>query len=265
MGSGTFDSILAMRPADPDMGMSAHRHGGVPASPALDCVVWLADIAAVAPRHADLLDEAERGRRAGYRLDADRDRFTAAAALLRLVASAHQGVAPAALRLDRTCARCGAPHGKPRLPDSDAHVSISHSGERVAVALTDAAPIGVDIELLTERDVLGLAHSVVSPAEPIAEPRDFYTYWCRKEAVVKATGDGLRVPLVQVVVSPASAPARLIAYPARSGEPVDPAGCSLRDLPVEGGYAAAVAVLAAGELGVELVDGTSVLTGWPTG
>lgn len=226
---------------------------GQVARPALSCQVWFADLVAERPEHLALLDEVERGRRVRYQRDADRARFTVAAALLRLVVAHETGTEPGSVRIDRSCEQCGAPHGKPRVSGAGPHVSVSHSGDRVAVATTWAAPIGVDVEVITERDVADLGRSVLTDAEPVSCPEDFYTYWCRKESVVKATGDGLRVPLIGVVVSPAGDPARLVSY---QGVPV---AASMCDLAAGSGYAAAVTVLAEGELAVGIHDATAVM------
>lgn len=220
----------------------------------MTCQVWFADLGAELPEHVALLDPVEQNRRTGYRRAADRSRFTVAAALLRLVVADQTGIDPGAVQVDRSCRRCGAPHGKPHIRNADLHVSISHSGDKVALALCHHAPVGVDVETIAERDITGLSRKVLTAAEVVGRPEDFYTYWCRKEAVVKATGDGLRVPLTQVVVSPAGAPARLISY---QGAPLS---ASLRDLPADPGYAAAVAVLAEGELEVRVHDAAGVMS-----
>jgi 4'-phosphopantetheinyl transferase len=222
------------------------------ASP-VDCRVWFADIASLRPVHLALLDGVERRRRERYVQAADKARFTVAAALLRLVVEAETGIAVDRVRIDRTCPKCAEPHGKPQIVGADVHVSISHSGDKVALALTRAAAVGVDVEAVADRDVTGLARTVLAPAEPIHRTEDFYTYWCRKEAVVKATGAGLQVPLIEVVVSPADTPARLVSYRGAALE------CSLSDLPVGPGYAAAVAVLAEGRLGVQIHDASVML------
>jgi 4'-phosphopantetheinyl transferase len=219
------------------------------------CDVWLADIGLERPAHRALLNEIEQQRRARYRQDADRTRFTVAAALLRLVASAQTGIAATSVHIDRTCPGCAEPHGKPRIVGTGLHASISHSGDRVALAVSRAAPVGVDVESITRRDVVDLAPTVLAAAEPLSGTEDFYTYWCRKEAVVKATGDGLRVPLRQVVVSPADTPARLISY--QDGT----LAATMRDLPIEDGYRAALAVLAEGDLEVRIHDATELLLG----
>lgn len=216
--------------------------------------VWLADLRAERAAHHALLDPVEQRRRAAYARDVDRSRFTVAAALLRLVAARECGMPPEAVRVERRCPRCPAPHGKPRLVDTLLHVSVSHSEERVAVAVTRAAPIGVDVEHVRRADIAGLAEAVLADDEPLTRPEEFFVYWCRKEAVVKATGDGLCTPLRAVRVSPAREPARLLSY--RGG----PVPCALADLDVGSGYAGAVAVLTDRPLRVRIRDGAALLS-----
>ena len=156
------------------------------------------------------------------------------------------------MTIERSCDQCGQPHGKPRVPGSDLHVSVSHSADLTVVALAEAGPVGIDVEAKTLRDVVGLAENVLSPREVLGDPDDFYVYWCRKEAVVKATGDGLRVPFVDVVVSDARDPARLVSY---QGASID---CVVADLAIRPGYASALVVLAAGKLQVHRQDARAV-------
>jgi 4'-phosphopantetheinyl transferase len=201
-----------------------------------ECEVWVADIRIDRVPEV-LLDDVERARRDAYRRVEDRSRFALGAGLLRLVAARTAGADPRAVLVDRTCAQCGQPHGRPRLPDVDLHVSVSHSGDLVGVAATRAGPVGLDIEAIAGMPDVGVLRLCLSDREPMLGSSDFYTYWCRKESVLKATGDGLGLPLSAVVVSPAYEPARLVSYAGRTTTAV------LRDLVVAPGYAEAIAVL----------------------
>lgn len=222
--------------------------------PVLRCTVWLASTAEAGPGHVALLDPVERGRRAALRRPADRDRFTLAAALLRLAVAGATGRPPRAVRVERSCRDCGAPHGRPRLPGTGLHASVSHSAGRVAVALTRAAPVGVDVEQVRPTgDLAALARTVLAPTEPLRDPADLFTYWCRKESVVKATGDGLQARLTEVVVGPADEPPRLVSYHGAA------LPAAVADVPAGPGYAAAVTVLAAGRLEVTLAPAGDLL------
>jgi 4'-phosphopantetheinyl transferase len=111
------------------------------------------------------------------------------------------GSGHALVAVDRTCPRCGEPHGKPHLrlaerpPLAGAlNLSIAHVGQWVAVAPSSAGPVGVDIEELpvaTDEKLRSVAPSSTERAwSPEIDPATFLRYWVRKEAVVKASGDG---------------------------------------------------------------------------
>jgi 4'-phosphopantetheinyl transferase len=188
------------------------------------CEVWWAGPASARPAHLALLDATELDRRTRLRRPIDRARFTVAAALLRLVVSRHTGIDPASVTIDRTCHSCGRMHGKPNVPGTGLGVSISHSGSRVAVACAPGAQVGVDVEEVSgQPDPEALVHDVLTDAEAAhldAQGRRdrvhaLLTYWTRKEAVLKATGDGLRVPMSSIAVSAPLERPRLEAHASR--------------------------------------------------
>jgi 4'-phosphopantetheinyl transferase len=233
--------------------------------------VWWARAQDAADRHAALLDETERRRWAAYRREADRERFLAGCALAKTALARYTGQRPAQVRFDRTCAQCGEPHGKPVLAGGGAEHSVAHSGDLVAVAVA-RAPVGVDVEQLDGRprplgddgDPEALARLVLSAAERAAlagvpaagRARAFLVAWTRKEAVTKATGDGLRAAFSEVVVAADAGPPRLVSWP----YPRSPRGVSLFDLDAAAGYVAALAVLGRCET-VRTGDGSALLAG----
>jgi 4'-phosphopantetheinyl transferase len=219
-----------------------------------ECEVWWVDPRGTTVDHLDLLDPAERARYQQPRFAADRARFLTGAALLRLAAARVAGVRPAEVTVDRSCPTCDLWHGRPRLPDLGVHASVTHSGDRVGVALTRSAPVGLDVELVDERRSEGLAAAVLGEGEHATSARDFFRYWTRKESVVKATGDGIVVGLTKVRVTPPDAPPALVAYP-RAPVPAT----TMRDLAPGDGYLGALTVLAA----VELVVREQVLVALP--
>ena len=215
--------------------------------------VWWARRQDAGPRLADLLDEAEQERWAAYRREADRERFLVGCALAKTVVAACTGQRPAQVSLDRACRKCGKPHGKPAVRGGGPELSVSHSGDLVAVAVA-TAPVGVDVEQLDGRarelgggDPLTLARMVLAEEEraalaavdPEGRARAFLVAWTRKEAVTKARGDGLRVPFDDVVVAADLAAPRVTAWP----YPQDPRSVSLLDLDPGPGYVAALAVI----------------------
>ncbi|MDQ2815472.1 MAG: 4'-phosphopantetheinyl transferase superfamily protein [Actinomycetota bacterium] len=217
--------------------------------------VWWARRQDASARHEGLLDDVERQRWTSYRQAADRERFLVGCSLAKTVLAAYAGQRPADVRFDRTCGQCGQPHGKPILAGGGLAHSVSHSGDLVAVAVA-ADPVGVDVEQLDDRvrplggdggDPRALATLVFSAAEqasldvvpPADRGRAFLVGWTRKEAVTKATGDGVRAKFSDVVVAGAPGAPRLVAWP----YPQPPQSVSLLDLEAAPGYVAALAVL----------------------
>lgn len=124
----------------------------------------------------------------------------------------------------RLCPWCGAAdHGRPVLAGrSEPHLSISRSGSLTVVAVCDTAPVGVDVE---RWDAAGPASTVT---------------WVRTEALLKATGHGLRLDPGTVELSEPDREPELIGWP----EPPAP-DVRLYDVETAPGFVAAVAVLTA--------------------
>ncbi|MEI2774694.1 MAG: 4'-phosphopantetheinyl transferase superfamily protein [Tetrasphaera sp.] len=188
--------------------------------------------AACAAGEPEVLDAAERRREAAYRRVEDRDRFRLRASLLRRVVGDILGIAPRDVPVDRSCPGCGAQHGRAQIPGHPLHVSISKSADLAVVAVTALGPVGIDIERYAAT-VTDVAEHLLAPGETAGTPAELLALWCRKEALVKATGDGLTVPLTEIV--------------AERGQPVrypgGPLSVQLHDVDLAPGYASALAVL----------------------
>ena len=220
------------------------------------CVVWWAGPTDYSPGLDRLLSTVEVARAARLRRPEDRIRQILGATMLRLAAAAETGTPPTAVTVDRTCPTCSEPHGRPGLPGTGLHASITHSGDLVGLALTRTGPVGLDVERVSDVDIAGLGRSVLH-ADERAAPLDhdgFFAYWTRKEAVVKATGDGLRAALAEVRVSGPAEPPAVLAYPGRGRLPA-----VLVDLHPGIGYRAALAVLTDGPVRVDERSGALLL------
>ncbi len=226
------------------------------ALPRDEAQVWCAALDGAAERRALLwpllsADEQERARR--FRFDRDRDRFTVARGLLRHLLGRYLGVDPARLRFAYNA------HGKPALedPQPDApgkecpQFNVSHSAGLALYACAREAAVGVDLERRRPlSDMAQVAARFFSSREqallralpPERRLDAFYACWTRKEAYVKARGEGLSLPLDRFSVSLAPGePARLLhVEDDPRGEQV--ARWSLHDLAPAAGYAAALAV-----------------------
>lgn len=235
--------------------------------------VWWARLALLPPWYAEVMTEVERARHDRMVRTADRRRFAMGCVLLRVVAGRSLGSAPEALVVDRTCGGCGQPHGRPTLAGHpDLRVSLSHSGERVVLALAGGVEVGVDVERVRPHgDLERMAGKFLSPAErdawsavpPPLREEAFATYWTRKEAVVKATGDGLSTPIGRVEVSPPGSPPALTAWQGR--EPLV-ARTTLHALDAGPGYVAHLAVMDAAGTPVSVMGaaGMPVTESWVT-
>lgn len=108
------------------------------------------------------------------------------------------------------------PSGKPALTFRDGkpqplHVSVAHGGGLAVAAVCDHGPIGVDVEHVdARRNLLAIAQRFYSREEfrqlaevsPDQRTALFHQWWTRKEAVLKATGVGLRGGLTVRVDGP---------------------------------------------------------------
>jgi 4'-phosphopantetheinyl transferase len=157
---------------------------------------------------AELLSSDELARAARLRFMEHRRRFVVAHGVLRQILARYAEGDPLRLRFRYE------PRGKPRLVGSDGDhrisFAISHSAEVALVAVTQARELGVDVERLPSIDLAhGIAERYLCPAEQEtlgATPDDakaklFLTYWTRKEALLKTTGDGLSRPVDRLDVS----------------------------------------------------------------
>jgi 4'-phosphopantetheinyl transferase len=221
----------------------------------MTCEVVFAPRSAVRASHEQLLTPRERARWERLRRDADRERFCLATVLVKAAVARRVGLQPADVVVDRSCVRCGAFHGRPRIVGHPLQVSLSHSGDFVAVVLSDRSQVGIDIEAITDRRTESLVRFVCSPEErgSIASNAAFTTTWARKESVLKAVGVGLNVPMTRITVTaPGQAPA-LLAY--RGGT----LHARLQDVTPGEAYAGCVTVLGTEPPNVTFTDSTELL------
>lgn len=137
-----------------------------------------------------------------------RRRFVVRRGLLRTLLGAYAGRAPGALRL-RSQSR-GKPELDPAENDAGLQFNVSDCGGRALYAVTRAGAVGVDIEAVAPiPDMARVARRWFAADEQAAlanlpeeqRARGFYLAWTRKEAVIKAEGTGLTLPLDRFSVS----------------------------------------------------------------
>ena len=196
--------------------------------------------------YAGVLSPEERVRAGRFRSPAARGRFVRCRAALRALVHAYDGgESPAAIvfELDRFGKPVLAARGRARL-----HFNVSHTSGMGVIALASWGPVGVDVERIHEmpdQDRLAArcfaaserAQLAVLPAP--ARTVGFFQVWTRKEAFLKATGEGLSRSLHDIEVSLCNGEAaRFLRVP---GPPGAERAWSLHAFEPAAGYTAAVA------------------------
>lgn len=180
--------------------------------------VWWAHRSLAAALDDALLSDAERTRVGRLRGRADRERSLVARGVLRLAVASLLPDHAEDLAIDWE-------HG-PVLPGSlGIWASVSHSDDAVAIAVSGAGPIGVDVEAL--RRVSDLVPAVQEAVFTPAERDELHALpatdrlpaalrlWTLKEAVLKSTGDGLVRAPSTIELSGLVGPARLDRFDER--------------------------------------------------
>lgn len=219
------------------------------ACPTNEVHVWRASLVSRPDRHLlwQVLSEEERSRAGRFVFDRDREHFVVARGLLRRLLGRYLDRDPASIEFRYSA------FGKPELSGALAaegfRFNLSHSGGLALYALAREREIGVDIEQFRDNlDEMEIAERFFSRAEvaalralpPSAENKGFFTCWTRKEAYIKAKGEGLSTPLDRFDVSLAPGqPARLLMT---REAPEERERWSLREIDPGPGYTAAIAV-----------------------
>ena len=209
--------------------------------------VWLAWCALDSPLDDETgLSSDERDRARRFIFARDRRRFVFARKTLRQVLGGYLGIDAAAVRFTY------AAHGKPALANgfgAGLEFNMSHSDEAVVIAVSSAGPIGIDIEAIRSmRDRDEIARGTFAPGEverlhaldEASRTDGFFRCWTRKEAFVKALGDGLNHSLDRFEVSLGpDEPARLLHI---DGDAHCAARWMMAALPPLPGFASALAL-----------------------
>jgi 4'-phosphopantetheinyl transferase len=194
-------------------------------------------------------DEKERAAR--FHFERDRTRFVGGRGLLRTLLAGYLHVRPERLEFSYGV------HGKPELTayfgERPLRFNLSHSERFVLYAITRGREIGVDLEVIRPvADLDKIAEHFFSAGEREAlrslpdneKTRAFFDCWTRKEAYLKALGNGLAKPLnsFDVSLTPGE-PARLLDI---EGDPFEPKLWELHALSVMDGTVGALAVRGTG-------------------
>ena len=187
------------------------------------------------------LSKGETARAARFKFDRDRSCYIRTHSALRRLLGRYLGLVPSGVRIAQSST------GKPALAgDSELFFNMSHTRTFALFGFSRQGVIGVDVEhVRSSVDVfsLGQRFFTTSESDLIANAgtedqlRYFFTAWVRKEAVVKAVGRGLAIPLSAVDVAPGDpAPHRTARL-----EEDPPSDWQIIDLPEPHGHLAALA------------------------
>jgi len=179
----------------------------------------------------------EAARADSFNFAHDRARFIATRGILRDLLSKYLGCAPVEIRFAYQA------RGKPQLEQTecttgDLRFNLSHCGTAALYAFSWGKEVGVDIELIRPGVPWERVASRFFAAREIAKLQQlpahqrmtgFFTCWTRKEAYLKARGEGLFIPLdaFEVSAAPCETPMLLAAPDLK-----EPERWSLWDVPL---------------------------------
>lgn len=202
---------------------------------------------AVSNRLIQLLSKDERSRAGRFHFEQDRTRFIARRGILRTILGTYLDVEPHRLQFYYE------KNGKPRLADifdkERIHFNDSHSAGLAIIAISPSFEIGVDVERVHDiPEMNDIVEKFFTESEKTSfySLRDglkqevFFKWWTRKEAFLKATGDGLFRPLnsFDMSVAPGEPTSLLRIY----GDAKAASRWAIQDLKPPPGYAAAFAI-----------------------
>jgi 4'-phosphopantetheinyl transferase len=187
----------------------------------------------------------EQARAGRFHFDHDRARFIVGRGALRSILSGYVGAEPRQLQFVL------GPHGKPTLAASCGRLcfNVSHSKKLGLCAVSRHSEIGVDLEYIrpvadaeriAERFFSAQENAVLQSLPANQRQAAFFNCWTRKEAFIKAIGEGLSHPLNQfdVALVPGE-PARFLSI---GGDAQEALRWSLYHLSPGVGYTGALAV-----------------------
>jgi 4'-phosphopantetheinyl transferase len=194
-----------------------------------------------------LLSEDETARANRFHFTKDRNHFIVARGLLRRLLAAYLGF-PSSAELNFSYGE----KGKPFLADSrqgSINFNLAHSHGMAIYAFSRDRELGVDLEFvkdeLADEKIADRFFSTTENEELHRVPAEvrkqaFFNCWTRKEAYIKARGEGLSMPLNEFDVS--LAPGEPAALLRNHKDATEVARWSMKSIPVEPGYVAALVV-----------------------
>lgn len=162
--------------------------------------LWQWELSGDVPaEEARVLSADERARADRFVFPQHRARFIRGRARLREILGLYVGLAPEDIAFALSA------YNKPSLANPLApplNFNLSHSGDLAVLGVSADVELGVDVEWIRplKEDIAGRYFSprecaVLRALPPDHQPRAFFECWTRKEAYIKASGEGLSLPL----------------------------------------------------------------------
>ena len=209
--------------------------------------IWIPDAVAYTETFERILSSDEIQKAARFLRTEDRTRYVVAHGFLRKLLGKYLEMEPTALSFITNG------FGKPALAQSYARqplcFNFAHSGDVILCAVTTGRQVGVDVEAIkSSLDVMELARAQfadevftgLGSLSSDERQEAFFRVWTRKEAFLKARGDGLQFGLNRFAVSVKPDPAPILSWV--DGDPAASKNWSIIDIGIGYGYVAALAV-----------------------
>lgn len=212
--------------------------------------VWHASLeqpANVVQKLEAVLSNDERQKAEEFRYQEHRQSFVISRGILRNLLSRYTNIQPKHIQLKYTLT--GKPYLANRGETQDLSFNLSHAGLLVLYAISWGRQVGIDVECIRPMEEMNqVAHRIFSPKEyrkfqkvnQEARLKAFYNCLTRKEAFLKARGDGIYFPpqAVEVSFEPGFS-ARVLSI---DGKEQEAKQWSMHDIKTWDGYAAALVV-----------------------
>jgi len=195
---------------------------------------------------AAFLSPDEQRRAIRFNLEIHRQRFTVTRSALRLILGKELACLPEEIQL--IYSETGRPEIK--RPATTLKFNVSHSGPITLIALSDSAPVGIDVEYHNRGiDLLSVSRTVFCPQElrqlekytDLEQIKLFFQLWTAKEAVLKMLGMGFSASLDGFCILDGLLGGKPIKAPATTLVKGEPEWIRVRQLTIGNSYYAALA------------------------
>lgn len=214
-----------------------------------ECHIWYFNSNDVSANLVNMLSEVEKIRYSSYKFKKDKSRFLKSATSLRILLSLYTKISVDNLIICRKCNECGKYHGKPKLINfKEINFSVSYSQNMIVIALYKNHEIGIDIEFINYdfpyeeiiEETLATGelkkYNIMCQNEKL---KNFYFYWTIKEALTKASGNGLNDNFNRIEIDQDNDSIKVIKYPNLT---INYQDISLRSMAFQDNYMLSLAV-----------------------